>query len=395
MPIRLHYIAMFYFFLYMSNAAFGTFVPVYFSHVGFTNTEIGLLLSLGPLVAIVAQPLWGTVSDRAKTKNSVLLLLLTGCALCMALFPLSPHFAYIMALVCAFMFFQTPVYALGDAVTLEALDRRGSGNFSTIRMAGTFGFAIMSVAFGFVANDHIGWMFPVNIAVFFVCFLLVLRFPVVQGHQSYGAKMHMGMLFRNRKLMMYLSLCFVLHVTLGYFYSFFPLYFRELGADSSWIGWSMLISSFAEIPFLLFSAYLFKRLSVPVILLASGVATALRWFFFSIIDNPVWVFPIQLLHGSMFIVISVTMAIVINREVPAELKASGQTLHGLLCLGVARIIGSFVGGIASDAFGMRAVFFYNSLLAAACVAVFALLFWLHRGSRPAAGGQATGGQAVG
>lgn len=387
-PVRLYSVVLFYFFLYMNNAVYGTFVPVYFESVGFTHTQIGLLLSLGPLVALLAQPLWGTVSDRARTKNSVLLLLLAGCAFCMAVFPLSASFVFVLVMICLFMFFQTPVYAVGDAITLEILDRRGGGNFSHIRMAGTFGFAVMSVVFGWMARGHIEWLFPVNLAVFAACMLLLVRIPRVEGHQSRGQKMHMGMLFRNRKLVLYLAMCFILHMTLGFYYSFFPLYFQELGADSAWVGWSMLISSFSEIPFLLLSAYLFRNVPIPYILLGAGAMTALRWFLYSIVENPLWVFPIQLLHGLIFIVLTVTMAIFINREVPPELKASGQTLHALLCLGVARVVGSLAGGAAGDVFGLKNVFFYCSLVAAACVAVFAVIFLRERGTAAGSGAEA-------
>lgn len=376
MQIRLTSVVLFYFFIYMNNAVYGTFVPVYFEDIGFTHTQIGLLLSIGPLIAILAQPLWGTVTDRARTKNSVLLVLLAGSALCMLAFPLSASFIFVLALICLFMFFQTPVYAVGDAMTLELLDRRGKGSFSHIRLAGTFGFAAMSVVFGWIAREHIDWLFPVNFAVFAACMLLVLRFPRVEGHQTHGHKMHMGMLFRNRKLMLYLSMCFILHMTLGYYYAFFPLYFQELGADSAWVGWSMVISSVSEIPFLLLSVYIFKKIPIPFILLGAGVMSALRWFLFSVAEHPMWVFPAQLLHGLIFIVMTVTMAIFINREVPAELKASGQSLHALLCLGVARMIGSFFGGIAGDAYGLKNVFFYCAVVAAVCVVAFAIIFGL-------------------
>jgi PPP family 3-phenylpropionic acid transporter len=362
----------------MNNAVYGTFVPVYFNKIGFTNSEIGLLLSLGPLVAILAQPLWGTATDRAKTKNSILLLLLAGSATCMIIFPLSSYFWFVLVMICIFMFFQTPVYALGDAITLEALDKRGKGNFSQIRIAGTIGFALISVLFGFAAKNQIEWLFPVNMAVFIICFLLVLRFPVVAGHQSYGTKLPMWTLFRYRKLMLYLTICFILHVTLGYYYAFFPLYLYELGGDSSWVGWSMLVSSFSELPFLLLSVYIFKRVSISWILLGAGVAAALRWYLLAIIENPLWVIFTQALHGLIFIVLTVTMAIFINREVPKELKASGQTLHALLCIGLARTIGSFAGGVASDAYGLREVFLYNAYLATACVVVFACVFWAQR-----------------
>jgi PPP family 3-phenylpropionic acid transporter len=188
--------------------------------------------------------------------------------------------------------------------------------------------------------------------------------------------MSIRVLFRNRKLLLYLAANFILQITLGYYYAFFPLYFKELGGDSAWLGWSMVISSLSEVPFLLLSNKIFKWVKVPYILLGAGAAAALRWYLFSAIRNPYWMLPVQALHGLIFIVLSVTMATVINKEVPNELKASGQTFNGLLSLGVARIIGSFAGGVASEAFGMRNVFFYNSIVAVVCIAVFAAVFWM-------------------
>ncbi|MDB4865713.1 MAG: transporter [Cohnella sp.] len=375
MPINISYFLVFYFFIYMSNAVYGTFIPLYFQNIGFSQPQIGTLLSVGPLVAILAQPVWGTVSDRAKTKNSVLLLLIAGTAVSMMLYPLSHQFFYLMIMISVFTFFQTSIFAVSDAVTLEVLDRRKQGNFSMIRLCGTVGFAIMSIIFGLIAQKRVDLLFSVYALILAVSFMIVLRFPAIPGHQSAGRKLRFRVLFRNRKLMMYLAVNFVLHITLGYYYTFFPLYFKELGGDSAWLGWSMVISSVSEVPFLLLSKKIFERVKIPHILLGAGAAATLRWYLFSAIGNAYWALPVQLLHGLIFIVLSVTMATVINKEVPDELKASGQTFNALLTLGAAKIIGSFAGGWADEAFGMRRVFFYNFVLALLCTAVFAVLFW--------------------
>lgn len=377
MKTRLTPFYLFYFFIFMGNAVYGTFIPLYFHEVGFDKSQIGVLLSAGPLVAILAQPTWGAWGDRAKTKNSMLLLLIAGSGGSMLLFPLSGQFVYLLGMVCVFTFFQASIFALGDAITLEELDRRKHGNFGRIRLAGTIGFALMSIVFGLVAEKRVDLLFAAYALVMAVSFSIVLRFPAVAGHQSKGSPVRIWVLVRNRKLVLYLAVNFALHVTLGYYYTFFPLYFQEAGGNSSWLGWSMVISSLSEIPFLLLSGKIFKRIQVHRILLVAGAASALRWFLFYVIENPYWMLPVQLLHGLIFIVLSVTMATVINREVPVELKASGQTLNGLLSLGVARVIGSFAGGLASEAFGMRQVFFYNAVLAVLCIAVFAFMYHRH------------------
>ena len=270
MPVKLVYFLFFYAFFYMGNAVYGTFIPLYFQHVGFTQSQIGTLLGLGPLIAILAQPLWGLYSDRAKTKNSVLLLLLACTGLSVLLYPLTNQFVMLLVFICIFTFFQSSIFALSDAVTLEALDKRGKGNFSLIRLGGTVGFAIMSIVFGVIAEKRIDLLFAVYAAILAVCFLLALRFPAIEGHQASSRKMSVWVLFKNRRLMLYIGAEFQSsQVTLGYYYAFFPLYFKELGGDSAWLGWSMVISSISEVPFLLLSSRIFKHVQTWHILLGA------------------------------------------------------------------------------------------------------------------------------
>ncbi|WP_274648908.1 MFS transporter [Paenibacillus humicola] len=362
----------FYVILYMGSAVSGTFMPVYFQSVGFTQAQIGGLLSFGPLVAVLAQPVWGSLGDKSRTKNLILTILLTGSGVSMLLYPLHDSFAYLLLIMCLFTFFQTPAFAITDAITLEALGRQ-AGSYGIIRMGGTFGYAVMSLLFGFYAKEHIGSMFGTFALVMLAGLLLLLRFPKVKGHQYAGRKMQIWQLFANRRLVLYLGFCFAINLTLGYYYAFFPLFFKGLGADNGLLGWSAAISAVSEVPFLLLSGKIFSRVRIPYILLGAAAATALRWLLFSVLHSPYAILPVQALHGLIFIVISVTMSVFINKEVPGELKASGQTLNGLINLGIARMIGSFAGGIASEHFGMQKLFLYSSVITVASMLLFALV----------------------
>ncbi|WNR47045.1 MFS transporter [Paenibacillus roseipurpureus] len=369
---------LFYALIYMGNAVYGTFMPVYLNNAKFSQEQIGILLSFGPLIAMIGQPIWGALGDRAKTKNRVLTLLLIGSGVSMLFLPLSTQFVFVMAMLCLFTFFQTSIFALSDAITLEELDRRPTWNFGWIRLGGTVGFALMSLIFGLVAKKHIDTMFLVYAGTMAAALVCLWRFPPAVGRVTNVMEKKFRELFHNGKLMFYLSINFIIQITLGYYYAFFPIYMKELGGDSALLGWSMVISSMSELPFLLFSAKIFKRVPISVLLLMAGLASSLRWYLFSQIYDPHWLLPVQVLHGAIFIVLSVTLATFINREVPPEWKASGQTLNGLLSLGAARIIGSFLGGILSAAYGMRQVFLYSSGVSLTCVVVFGGMILLRR-----------------
>jgi MFS transporter, PPP family, 3-phenylpropionic acid transporter len=358
---------------YMGNAVYGTFMPVYLKNIGLSQTSIATLLSFGPLIAVLAQPLWGSIGDRAKSKNSVLQILSLGSAVSILLLPFSHQYFYLLLIVCLITFFQTSINPLSDAITLEHLART-KWNFGPIRLAGTIGFALMSVAFGIVAKENINSIYIVYSLVMLLTLVICTLLPKIKGHQSNTNKVSLLVLLKNRKLMLFVLLNFIVQITLGYYYAFFPIYFNQLGADNGLLGWSMLFASLSELPFLLFGHKIIERFSIPVVLVGTAFFAGLRWLLLYFVHNPYLVLPIQLLHGAIFIVLSVTLAIYINQEVPKELKASGQTMNGLISLGLARIIGSMAGGIASEYVGMREVFLYNSFVAFITFIVFIFVF---------------------
>ncbi|PLT45957.1 putative 3-phenylpropionic acid transporter [Paenibacillus pasadenensis] len=362
----------FYFVLYSANAIYGTFAPVYFRQLGYGSSDIGLLLSIGPFIAVLAQPAWGSLADKARSKNAVLAALLAGSGLSMLLFPLSSALPWLIVAVGLFTLFQSSTGAITDAITLEALGREAS-RFGRIRIGGTLGFAAMSVGFGIYAEKvRLEGMFTAYAAVMGATLLLLLLYPRVRGHQFGGRKLNFLHLLRNRRLMLYMGLCFAIHMTLGYYYAFFPLYFTEIGAGKDLLGWSMVVSALGELPFLLLSALILKRFSVSAILLAAGGVSALRWLLYAEIGSIYGALAVQALHGLTFIVVAVTMSVYINKEVAPELRASGQTLNALLNAGAARIIGTYAGGYAVEASSLQDVFRYAGLLLLAALALFAL-----------------------
>ena len=73
-------ILMINFLIYGFNTLFGSLLPPYFN-ARFSPSVAGLLLSFGPIVAIFSPLLWGSISDRARNKNHIMMLLVAGATL--------------------------------------------------------------------------------------------------------------------------------------------------------------------------------------------------------------------------------------------------------------------------------------------------------------------------
>ena len=116
-----------------SVALYAAFMTLYLEDMGFNAAQRGVLLALGPCVAILTQTMWGSVADRAKNKVRVVAVMAAGIALAGALFLLADlpiigasgrmtAVIIVLALV-LLIFFQNPVQPLVDTLVLEYIRR--------------------------------------------------------------------------------------------------------------------------------------------------------------------------------------------------------------------------------------------------------------------------------
>ncbi|KRG10904.1 hypothetical protein ACA29_20020 [Lederbergia galactosidilytica] len=74
--------------------------------------QIGIVLSVGPIVAIFSQPFWGVISDKRQTvKNIILFLLLATLITGLAVF-FSPTMSILILMMMIFHFFMSPIQPL-------------------------------------------------------------------------------------------------------------------------------------------------------------------------------------------------------------------------------------------------------------------------------------------
>jgi PPP family 3-phenylpropionic acid transporter len=359
--------------IFMGNAAYNTFIPLYLSNIGFTKGTIGALLALGPFITIFAQPFWGMAGDRANTKNFILKILLFGSAVAVALYSVSTSLYYLVLIMSLFVFLQSSVGPISDSITLEYLDET-KWKFGPIRMAGTIGYALMSIVAGILAKRNVANIFILYFFIALAAFVMVFNLPSIKGHQAHGKKVSPFILFRHKELMLFFIFNLIMQIVLGFYYSFFSIYFQQLGGDTGLLGWAMFLSSTSEIPFLLFADRIIRKIGFRYTLLAAAVVLSLRMLFIGLTSSLAVILLLMLMHGLTFIVLTFSMATYINSEVPKELKASGQALNALICLGLARIVGSVAGGFLSDIYGISRVFVMDSILGFITVAVFSFIF---------------------
>jgi PPP family 3-phenylpropionic acid transporter len=363
--------------VYMLFSIYGTFVPVYLNGIGFSKSVIGVLLAIGTLISIITQPVWGIACDRSSNMNSLLMVMFLGSGISMILYPLSAGFVFIVIFTSVYSIFQSSIIPVSDAMVLEYMENK-RWKFGPVRIAGSMGYAVMSILAGILARHNIRAIFLLFFCISMIAFFNTFRLPKVRGHQSKERKTSIWGIFKSRKLIILLSFHFIIEITFGFYHSFFPIHYVQLGADSGLLGTAMVISAFSEVPFLLFADRIIKKFGTNKVLIASALIISIRWMLTGIVTNINIMLFVSATHGCTFIVFSYCLATFINKNVAKELRASGQAMNALLCIGLARMLGSSIGGVISDVTGFSRVFQLNSLICFISALIFGLFFAVTR-----------------
>ncbi len=356
---------------YLSTSVYLNYINLYFKSLNLNTTQISMLMSAIPLISIVAQPMWGSLGDRMKHRNTLLRILAASSAVSIWLFLMNPNFWYLLLVVLLFSAFFTALQPLGDSIILEALhDERRP--FGPIRMTGCLVFAISSRIVGGFLNERMNWVVYLTSGMLVLVFISTYALPDVKGHQREKNKTSIFSLLKDGELRGLLIFITLLQVTMGYFYSFFSVHFTSLpGGTSALLGWCYLVSALSEVPFLLLADKLFDKLGAGKLMCISALALTVRWIILGTITNVMWVVASQVLHGWGFIVMTVSMSKYVSATVPEELRARGQMLLAVVGFGVARVVGSLGGGLLANGLGMQHGFYVTAGVAALALCVFA------------------------
>lgn len=358
-----------YVLFYAGQAIYNTYLNLYLASTGLSDTQIGMTVSVSTAFLLCAQVVWGVLSDRARVKNTILLILYGGMAVSSLLFYLGRGFAFLLGMVTLFSVFINSVVPLQDNYTLEVLETK-KWDFGRIRMGGTIGYSLSVLIIGFCLEDDYAPIFWMIALCMGGCFLFCRALPPILGRRGQKREHSYKELLQNKTLLGLILFNLAFSSGLNFFYNFYPIYYTSLGGDSSGIGIMMFVCAVSEIPVLFMIRKIVCRLGIRGTLILSGLVTVLRWGLLWLVHDPVLVIPVSLLHGLGYTGISYCLVTYIGKSIPREMRATGQTLNALISNACSRIVFGFLGGLASDFLGVSSMMMINMGIMAITVLIF-------------------------
>ncbi|MDK8182490.1 MFS transporter [Paenibacillus sp. UMB4589-SE434] len=361
--------------IFMTSAVIISYMPLYFKSLGFSSTQIGFLYSLGPLISIVSNFMWGVTSDRMQTIKKVLLILLAAQTAMTLLLGLASSYGAVIVLLCAFNFFFYPIYPLTDSLSIVTTQMQGR-SFIGIRVFGSIGFAVSALVFGFLIGK-LGASYTIYVVFGLSLLSLALAFTVADKRASVK-KMEFGGLWnilKQREVMMFLLCALLLAVAHRLNEAFLGLSIVMLGGSESLVGYAWMISAVSEIPmFFLLNAYGERFKELPLLAL-SAVLYVIRLLLAGLIQNPLWLMSTQLLHSITFAIFYFVAVRYLNRVIPEEYRATGMAIYTIVWSSLAGLLSGTIGGPLLQSYGKDIVYFVAACFAASACVGFTLLTW--------------------
>ena len=369
-----------YFLYYAGQSIYNTYLNLYLNEIGLDYTEIGFIVSFSTVFLLIAQLFWARISDKSRNKVHIISLLLLLIALICFLFYIGSSFLLMLAVVTLFSLFFNPVVPLLDNYSVEYIEKRGRFDYGQIRMGGTIGYCLTVLLIGYFLSDSYKPVFFAISAFMFAAFLFSLFLPKIGGYdQDKNNHTERGVykkLLGNKPLFCLIAFNLLFSMGTNFFHTFYPVYYVEIGGNSSLIGLMMFLCSFTEIPSLMIIGKLERRFGIRRVLVFSGFLTALRWLLLFLVTNPIAAIFINLLHGPCFTSFNYSIITYIGKSVPKELRATGQSLNSLISIIGSKVVFGFIGGLASSVVGPQNVMGISFLIIFTATLVF--LFWSRR-----------------
>lgn len=359
------------------------FLPLYFQEKGLSSSEIGMFLALGTLVGLIAQPIWGVVSDKFKTVKKVLVVSVLGVLLGIIWLFQMESLLWIFIAGTFFYMFNTAINPLSDNLAKKTATQFNV-SFGSIRSWSSIGFAVVSLGSGFFFTKYgLGYFSIPMIAFAVIAFILALNLRDVD---SGGRKFNMrdvGLLFKNRTLMLFFVITSFITITHRVNDSFVSLYLFDIGGNEMLVGWLWFIAVASEAIALLFSAVWFRSEHPIRYLIFVSALFGVRWLMTGFIDSPMMLLTIQVLHGISFAVLFLAAIEYLYNAVPEGVQATGHMVFMGITFMITGIIGSSVGGFIFDHYGGPTLYFTLSVSSFIGMIGFIYFYYREKGKNQA------------
>lgn len=366
-------IAGFYFFYYAFVGMFSPYWSLYLKSIHFDAIEISVLMSIQPVMRMVATNIWGWLADHTGKR----LLVVQVAASLSALFYLgmfvATGFWAVFAVMALMNFFWSASMPLVEATTLTYLGK-DAAHYGRIRSWGSIGFIVTVVGLGY-AFDYvaIAWLLWAGLVCEVGILIFARQIPKTEVPAHHSDHQPIRQIVLQPRVLALFGASFLMAVAHGPYYTFYSIYLVEHGYAKSVVGALWALGVICEIGVFFLMPALVRRFGFLRILLASFAAAVLRFLLIGwAVDWVVLVLFAQMLHAMTFGSFHAASLGMVHEFFQGRHQSRGQALFGSFTYGAGGMLGGLASGPIWKIWGASVLY---SCSAVAALLGLVLMWW--------------------
>ena len=380
--------------MFLQYALWGAWLPVIARYLsaktsegglGFSGSEIGMVLGLAGSIGAVAAPfIAGQIADRYFSTERILALLVTTGGVVKWITAYQTEYGAWLVLSIIYSVLYMPTLALTNSITFSHIDDQ-ENDFPKIRIWGTIGWIVASWVFPMIwlqQGLHFQWMPPfivgtevpdvtnrladalkfsglISVSYGAFCLLLPHTPPKRDAVEKLAFKKAFELFKKSSFTVLVIASLAVSVIHQIYFLQTGP-FLSHIGILDSQIGPAMTIGQFAEILTMAYLGYFLKRLGFHKVISIGVAAYCIRYAIFGTGSFPVWVMVMsQAFHGFCYAFFFAAAYIYVDKLADEDVRHSAQTVFGIIILGGGPVIGGWLSGYLQNIYTLDGVFNYS------------------------------------
>jgi len=369
----------FYLLLFLPIGMQAPYLFLFFQRQGFTDSQLGTLAAVMPIMNVVSPPVWGAMADRLGDRRRMVVALLVASGLVFPWLLVVKSFAATLGLVIVFSAFALAPVAITDAMALEHVERE-KGDYGRLRLWGSVGFALPLLAFGLLlrkgAGESAASLYPMFIG--YAAFRLISAawvgaLPASRGTSDGRFDWRAARAFTRPRFVALAACAMVAVGAMSAYYLYFTIYLDQVGIADNLKGYFWAVGVAAETGMMLVIGRLIRRIGLKWTFVLSLAGCALRLLAFSFPLSPAEIAAAQCLHALTFTAFTVSSIMFVNQLTPPHLRASGQSVWAALTHGVGAATGSKMAGMATGTHGLLGMYRLFAIVASVAMVAAAAL----------------------
>ena len=365
-------------FYFGAFAAMMGYASVYLLHKGFSNSTIGIILSLCSILAVFMQPALASFADNHKNieiRKIINTIVAIAIILSVALLVIPANQTLIFILIVAIFSLETTIMPLINTLAFIFEKYGIQINFGIARGLGSVAYALTSMALGYIVEWFSPDLLPICYVVFnALLFIVVHLFVLPKNAQIVDADEESeteAEVQENVSLLKFAGkykkfIVFLLGFVLVYFAhtiinNFFIQIVTNVGGNSSDMGNAVFLAAMLELPTMAYFTKLSQKVNCGTLIKASIVLFLAKHAITYLATNMVMIYIAQVLQMGAYALFIPASVYYVNCKVDNKDIVKGQSFV-TTSMTMSGVFANIIGGILLDAVGVSEVLLIGVIL---------------------------------